>query len=69
MIGDIVVVEGVEFEVVWDGGEGLVPDRITKNLNFWTAPPRLYNKKSDYWKRFDKPETGTPNSQPQEKLA
>lgn len=45
------VVDGVEFEVVWAGGEGLVPDRQTKNLGFWTPPPRLYNKRSDYWSR------------------
>jgi hypothetical protein len=50
-IGDRVVVDGEEFEVVWDGGEGLVGGRETKNLGFWEAPKRLYNKKSEYWKK------------------
>jgi hypothetical protein len=53
-IGDTVVSDGVEFEVVWDGGEGLVGSRQTKPIGFWTPPKRLYNKKSDFW---DKPRT------------
>lgn len=50
-LGDTVVSEGVEYEVVWDGGEGLVGERITKVTGVWTPPKRLYNKKSDYWER------------------
>ena len=45
-----------ELEVVWSGTLDragtvpcLVPDRITKTTGFWTAPPRIYNKKSAYW--------------------
>lgn len=48
-IGRVVVSEGVEFEVIWAGGEGLIPDRATKPSQFWTAPKRIYNKKSDFW--------------------
>jgi hypothetical protein len=48
----------VEFEVVWNGTmdrEGtakisLVPDRPTKMTDFWVAPHRIYNKKSEFWK-------------------
>lgn len=49
MIGDIYVVDGVEMEVVWAGGEGLIPSRATRVSGFWTAPKRLYNKKAEYW--------------------
>jgi hypothetical protein len=48
-IGDTKIVDGVEFEVIWDGGEGLVGSRQTKPSGFWTPPKRLYNKKSDFW--------------------
>jgi hypothetical protein len=53
-VGDTVVVNGEEFEVVWSGGEGLVAVRETKSTGFWTPPKRLYNKKSDYWKNLKK---------------
>lgn len=56
MIGDIVRVGDEEFEVIWAGGEGLVADRETKITGFWTPPKRIYNKKSEYWSKFDKPE-------------
>ena len=49
MIGDIVRDDGEVYEVVWSGGEGLIPDRETKPSIFWTSPKRIYNKKSDYW--------------------
>lgn len=53
MIGDTVIDDGKTYEVVWNGGEGLIPDRLTKPSNIWTPPKRLYNKKSDYWKTHD----------------
>ena len=49
MIGDTIIDDGETYEVVWAGGEGLVPDRETKPSGFWTPPKRIYNKKSDYW--------------------
>ena len=72
MIGDTIVDDGETYEVVWSGGEGLIPDRETKPSGFWTPPKRLYNKKSDYWTtprktELDKPdglslaEQGTPD--------
>lgn len=54
MVGDTVTVDGEEYEVVWDGGEGLIGDRVTKVTGFWTPPKRLYNKKSDYWEKIKK---------------
>lgn len=52
-------INGVEYEIVWSGGEGLVAPRATKPGEFWKAPHRLYNKKSDFWgkprKKIDKP--------------
>ena len=66
MIGDIIRDDGETFEVVWAGGEGLIPDRETKPSGFWTPPKRIYNKKSDYWvtprgePRVDKAD-GTPD--------
>lgn len=54
MVGDVHLSDGVEFEVVWDGGEGLIPPRDTKNIGFWTAPKRLYNKKAEYWSNLKK---------------
>lgn len=48
-IGDNVISDGIEFEVIWDGGEGLIPERPTKITGFWSAPKRIYNKSSDYW--------------------
>ena len=55
-IGDTRVVNGVEFEVVWDGGEGLCGDWATKQseLSIWTPPKRKYNKKSEFWKKYEK---------------
>lgn len=49
MIGDQVFSDGIEFEVIWAGGEGLVPPRETKPGLFWSAPKRVYNKKADFW--------------------
>lgn len=49
-VGDTVVVEGTEYEVVWAGGEGLVEDRPTKPTEMWRPPGRIYNKKSPIWK-------------------
>ncbi len=46
MIGDTIIDNGIEFEVVWSGGEGLVGGYSTKdnNLGVWTHTPRHYNK-------------------------
>lgn len=66
LIGDIVISDGETYEVVWAGGEGLVPDRDTKPSSFWTPPKRLYNKKSDYWttpRKTEKPETDSPSDE------
>lgn len=49
MIGDTIIDGGEEYEVIWSGGEGLIPERLTKPSGFWSPPKRLYNKKSDYW--------------------
>jgi hypothetical protein len=46
-----VTIDGVDYEVVWDGGEGLVGERNTKPGVVWNPPKRNYNKKSDYWKK------------------
>jgi hypothetical protein len=67
-VGDTVTVNGVEYEVIWAGGPGLIGDRETKLTGFWTPPKRLYNKKSDYWKnlkkRVDNPIEESPESEP-----
>lgn len=60
MIGETVTSDGIEFVVVWAGGEGLIADRETINLD-WTAPKRLYNKTGKHSKvknghGADKPE-------------
>lgn len=60
MIGDIVTDDGETYEVVWSGGEGLVPSRETKPSGFWSPPKRIYNKKSEYWTR--KTEQQTPET-------
>lgn len=42
-----------EFEVVWSGGPGLIPDRETKVVGIWTPPRRIYNWSGKYtgkWK-------------------
>lgn len=44
MVGDIITIDGVEYEVLWSGGEGLIPSRVTKITGFWTPPKRIYNK-------------------------
>ena len=33
-----------QFEIVWSGGEGLIPDRPSKNLGESHEPTRIYNK-------------------------
>lgn len=43
-VGTTVTIGGVDYEVVWDGGEGLVAPRVTKVGDTWTAPSRIYNK-------------------------
>jgi len=51
--GDTKIINGVEYEVVWNGEEGLIEgDRATKPHDLWTPPHRLYTKKSDYWSRI-----------------
>ena len=52
MIGDVYTINGIEFEVVWAGGEGLVPERRTKVIGFWTPPHRMYNKTGKHGKKF-----------------
>lgn len=77
MIGDTVIVDGVELEVVWAGGEGLVPDRESKSTGFWVAPKRLYNKSGlytddqNFWKKsrkIDKPKKRVHTRIPLEKI-
>jgi hypothetical protein len=51
LIGDTVIIDGVEYEIVWAGGEGLTADRETKPGDTWTPPPRLYNKTGKYSKK------------------
>jgi hypothetical protein len=50
MVGDTVVIDGVEYEILWAGGEGLIEDRQTKPTELWRPPGRIYNKKSPIWK-------------------
>jgi hypothetical protein len=41
------------YTVVWNGGEGLVPDRETKHVGSWETPKRAYNKTGKFvgqWK-------------------
>lgn len=52
-IGDKVVDDGVEFEVVWDGTRDLIGDRPSRASDSWEPPKRIYIKKSDYWKGKD----------------
>lgn len=49
-----------EFEVIWDGGEGLAASRETKAGEFWSPSKRLYNKKSDYWNKKKEPKLINP---------
>ena len=46
----------VEMSVVWNGEldrKGFCPsllgERVSKPAGFWTEPPRLYNKKAEFW--------------------
>jgi hypothetical protein len=54
MIGDIVYDDGILYEVVWNGGEGLVGSRETR----LSGPPslRAYNKSGKYAKKVPTPE-------------
>ena len=50
MKGDIVVSEGIEFEVVWDGRDDLIGYRPSNPPDSWAPPPRPYHfKNSEYW--------------------
>ncbi len=49
-IGQTVTSDGIEFEVVWAGGEGLIPERTTKVGDTWEPPVRMYNKSGKYAK-------------------
>ena len=52
MIGDTVIDrDGTEYEVVWDGGEGLVADRETRVTGTWEPPNRIYNKTGKHAKK------------------
>lgn len=78
-VGDRYLSDGLELEVIWDGGEGLTADVQTKPSEIWTPPKRIYNKKSDYWTKprkkraqfdafghpLDNPETASENPDPQ----
>lgn len=55
-VGDTVTINGVEFEVVWSGGEGLIPDRQTKVPAGWTPPPRIYNRTGKHAKKAEEVE-------------
>lgn len=54
MLGDLVIDDGIEFIIVWAGGEGLAADRETRSLN-WVAPKRLYNKTGKFAKSKPEP--------------
>lgn len=45
MVGDIVELNGILYQIVWNGGEGLVGDRITRNAMLASPAKRLYNRK------------------------
>jgi hypothetical protein len=50
-IGDTIIDNGIELEVIWSGGALLAP-REQRFLGFWTAPARAYNKKdTEYWSK------------------
>lgn len=51
MIGDTVTIEGIEYEIVWAGGEGLIADRETKTIGVWSPPARIYNKTGKHSKK------------------
>lgn len=55
MIGDTIVYEEEEFEVVWSGGEGLIGDREVKSTEMWSRSKRAYNKKSAFWLKYLEP--------------
>lgn len=50
MIGDTFVLDSVEYEVIWNGGEGLIGDRPTLNTGVWEPPLRMYNKTGKHTK-------------------
>ena len=44
MIGDEITVDGITYESIWDGREGLIPDRESKATgSFWAPTRRPYN--------------------------
>lgn len=43
-IGDTINVDGIEYEIMWAGGEGLIPERESKPSDTWQAGPRAYNR-------------------------
>lgn len=49
------IINGVEYEVVWAGGEGLIPDRETKVTDNWTPPHRIYNRTGKHSKKKSTP--------------
>jgi hypothetical protein len=58
-IGDTIIEpNGTEYEVVWEGGEGLVGPRQHRVSEDWVPPKRLYNKTGKYSKKT-KPEPET----------
>lgn len=48
MTGDIVLIGGTQYEIVWNGEEGLIPERQTKVIGAWEPPKRIYNKTGKY---------------------
>lgn len=68
-IGDRVISEGVEYEVIWSGGPLLAP-RDSRPDDLWESPPRVYNKTGNHTKPahgcvvVDKPDTELHNEAP-----
>jgi hypothetical protein len=44
-----IIDNGVEFQVIWSGGQELIGPRDSVKTSGWSPSRRLYNKKSDYW--------------------
>lgn len=51
-VGDLIIIDGVEYEVVWAGGEGLTGPRDTKSDGTWERRPRLYTLSGRYKGQF-----------------
>lgn len=38
----------LEFDTIWNGGEGLIPPRDTRESETWSPPRRLYNRSGKF---------------------